>query len=404
MSYSLIITHGTTGLDVTELVQKIDWRGRKGTPTRSITVSFIDDDGAKHARAGIKVEEGYQCLYSVDGKERFRGLIMKTTQSDKKTEQFVAYDLGVYLTNNKDTFCYTNKTASEIFVDVCKRFGIPTGEVSACSYRIPELTKPKTTGWDVIADALSQDFKATGIRHFVSAAGGKLSLTTRRQNILQWVIEVNQNLSSYSYVCSIEDIVTRVKMLSDEGTVLAEERNTALEKKIGIFQDVNQPDETLSSAQIKKLCKSMLSEKSTTSRTLNLKVLGLPDVISGIGVFVIIPHLGLSRTFYVDDDAHTFDRGNHTMSLKLNYASDIVKEEAPATGGGKTYAVGDIVQFHGGSHYVSSTASSPASTNLKPGAARIAHLAPGAKHPYSLIYQNWAETHVYGWVDAGTFT
>lgn len=407
MSYSIIITHGSSAVEITSLVQKVVWGGRKGTPTRTLTVTLLDDDGFKHSRANIEVEEGYQCYFSIDGKERFRGLIMKTNQGDNKIESFVAYDLGISLTKNKDTFCYTNKTASEVFVDVCKRFGIPTGEVSGCSYRIPELTKPKTTAWDAIADAMSLDFDATGIRHFVSAAGGKVSLTTRRQNILQWVIEVDQNLTGYSYVRSIEDIVTRVKMLSDEGTVLAEERKTALESKIGIFQDVDQPDETLSAAQIKQLCKSMLDEKSTPSRTLQLNVRGIPDVISGIGVFVIIPHLGLSRTFYVDDDSHTFDRNNHTMTLKLNYATDVTQQQQePATGGSSsnTYSVGDVVQFAGGSHYVSSSASSPASTNLGAGAAKITQIATGAKHPYHLVYQDWSETHVYGWVDSGSFS
>ena len=45
-----------------------------------------------------------------------------------------------------------------------------------------------------------------------------------------------------------------------------------------------------------------------------------------------------------------------------------------------------------------------ASTNLSPGKAKITIIKKGAKHPYHLIYQNWAETHVYGWVDEGTFS
>jgi len=43
-------------------------------------------------------------------------------------------------------------------------------------------------------------------------------------------------------------------------------------------------------------------------------------------------------------------------------------------------------------------------TNLSPGKAKITIIKKGAKHPYHLIYQNWAETHVYGWVDEGTFS
>ena len=93
------------------------------------------------------------------------------------------YDSGIYLANNKDTFTYENKTASEVFRDCCTRFGLPMGEVAECTYKIPELTKPKTTAFDTIADALSLDFDATGIRHYVSSAKGKLSLLTRREKM-----------------------------------------------------------------------------------------------------------------------------------------------------------------------------------------------------------------------------
>lgn len=56
---------------------------------------------------------------------------------------FTAYDNGIYLSNNKDTFVYEDKTASDIFKDVCNRFGLPIGNVDNCTYRIPELTKAR---------------------------------------------------------------------------------------------------------------------------------------------------------------------------------------------------------------------------------------------------------------------
>ena len=124
------------------------------------------------------------------------------------------------------------------------------------------------------------------------------------------------------YTKSIENIKTRIKMLSDEGKVLAEAKNADLEKKIGTFQDIERPEETLNSAQITALAKSMLETESQPERSLEIEALGIPEVISGVGVFIIIPHLGLNRTFYVDADTHTFEDGKHTMSLTLNYASD----------------------------------------------------------------------------------
>lgn len=290
---SLIIIKGEQGYDVTQLVEKIRWRGRKGSSARTLVATLADDDGYKHARSEIDVEQGHQCIFSYDGAELFRGIIMSQTQSSKKSLTFTAYDNGIYLANNKDTFTYENKTASDVFRDCCSRFGLPVGEVAKCSYKIPELTKSKTTAFDAIADALSLDFDATGIRHYVASSKGKLSLLTRRENILQWVIEVGQNLVSYSYTKSIEDIKTRVKMISKEGTTVAEKKNAALEKTIGIFQEIEKPDESLTTAQVNDLVASILEEKSTPERTLNLEAVGIAEVISGIGVYIIIPELGL---------------------------------------------------------------------------------------------------------------
>lgn len=71
----------------------------------------------------------------------------------------------------------------------------------------------------------------------------------------------------------------------------------------------------------------------------------------------------------------------------------------------KTYKVGDIVNFHGGTHYVSSWKGSQGYP-ARAGKARI-FLGPdckgnGGAHPYSLIHTD-STSNVYGWVDKGTF-
>ncbi len=406
---TLIVIEGDKSYDVTELTEKIVWKGRKGSSARTLTATLIDDGGYKHPRSGVDVEEGHQCYFEYEGEELFRGIIMSQTQTQKKRLKFTAYDNGIYLANNKDTFTYENKTATEIFNDICTRFGLPVGEAASCSYKIPELTKSKTTAFDAICDALSLDYDATGIRHYVTSDKGNISLITRRQNVLQWVIETGQNLSTYSYSRSIEDVKTRVKMVSREGTTLAEKSNSALESKIGVMQDIQVPDESLTDAQINDLIATVLQEESTPSRTLEIDAVGIPDVISGIGVYMIIPELDLEQTFYVDEDTHTFEDNKHTMSLKLTLATDLDAEVVSSDSSGeKEYAVGDTVTFNGGYHYTSSNSSSPTGGTRKAGKAKLTLISKGAKHPYHLIGGEYNELggscNVYGWVDEGTFS
>lgn len=321
----LLVVKNKKTIDMTNLVQSVRWSGRKGSSARTITVTMIDDDGYRHARSGIDVADGNQCVFLVDGKERFRGILMNQNQGDKKQLKFKAYDNGIYLANNKDTFVYKNKTADQVFSDVCSRFGIPTGEVAKCSYKIPELTKSKTTGQDAVLDALSLDYKATGTRHFISSDKGKLSLLQRKDQVISFVVDGDANLYGYSYTKSIESIKTRVKMISKEGTTIAEKSNSALEQKIGIFQEIQQPDESLTKAQVKDLVGSVLDTLDDPEETLTLNILGDLDVISGKAILVKIPHLGISRAYYVDSDDHTFEDNMHTMSLTLTTAAEIKK-------------------------------------------------------------------------------
>ena len=321
----LLVVKNKKTIDMTNLVQAVRWSGRKGSSARTITVTMIDDDGYRHARSGIDVADGNQCVFLVDGKERFRGILMNQNQGDKKQLKFKAYDNGIYLANNKDTFVYKNKTADQVFSDVCSRFGIPTGEVAKCSYKIPELTKSKTTGQDAVLDALGLDYKATGTRHFISSDKGKLSLLQRKDQVISFVVDGDANLYGYSYTKSIESIKNRVKMISKEGTTLAEKSNSALEQKIGIFQEIQQPDESLTKAQVKDLVGSVLDTLDDPEETLTLNILGDPDVISGKAILVKIPHLGISRAYYVDSDDHTFEDNMHTMSLTLTTAAEIKK-------------------------------------------------------------------------------
>lgn len=321
----LLVVKNKKTIDMTNLVQSVRWSGRKGSSARTITVTMIDDDGYRHARSGIDVADGSQCVFLVNGKERFRGILMNQNQGDKKQLKFKAYDNGIYLANNKDTFVYKNKTADQVFSDVCSRFGIPTGEVAKCSYKIPELTKSKTTGQDAVLDALGLDYKATGTRHFISSDKGKLSLLQRKDQVISFVVDGDANLYGYSYTKSIESIKTRVKMISKEGTTIAEKSNSALEQKIGIFQEIQQPDESLTKAQVKDLVGSVLDTLDDPEETLTLNILGDPDVISGKAILVKIPHLGISRAYYVDSDDHTFEDNMHTMSLTLTTAAEIKK-------------------------------------------------------------------------------
>lgn len=321
-----VVVKGETGYDMTSLVESVVWSGRRGSAARSLKITLLDDEGYKHDRSGIDCEKGHQCAFYWKGQELFRGIIMNHSYSRKKLT-VIAYDAGIYLSNNKDTFNYSNKTATQIFNDCMARLNMDIGTVANTAYVIPELPKPKTSYFDVICDALSLTYKSTGARFYPLAMGGKISLLARREETLKWVIETGQNLIDFTYSKSIENTRTRIRLLTEEGTVLAEKVNNTLEDAIGTFQEVDTPDDTLNAAQLDDLAASMLEEKGAPVQSFQVKALGIPDVYSGKCVYITVKELGVARTFFLDEDTHTFKGEYHSMKLKLNFTVDIATIE-----------------------------------------------------------------------------
>lgn len=64
----------------------------------------------------------------------------------------------------------------------------------------------------------------------------------------------------------------------------------------------------------------------------------------------------------------------------------------------KRYAVGDVVNFVGKTHY--SSASALTGSSCKAGQAKITAISNNARHPYHLVRVNGGESTVYGWVNA----
>lgn len=319
----LYIYHGKKGWDVSKLVEEITWSGRKSSLARSLDITLLDDDSSSQSRVNIDVEKGYTCVFRWKGKEKFRGIIMKQNQGANKRLKLKAYDECIYLSNSQDSFSYKNKTATQIFKDCIKRAGLSCGTSVNTGHKIKSLVKQKTYYSDCLLDSLSTTYKKTKKRYYIRADGGKVSLLRRKEHTTQFVLEVGENVTDYTYSKSIEKIKTRFRIYSDKGKVVYEKKNAALEKKIGRFMMVETAKEKQNDAQIRKLVNNMVSENGNPEESLSVSTLGIISAISGSCLYAIIPHLGIKRTFYIDEDKHVFKGENHTMTLTLNFATDI---------------------------------------------------------------------------------
>lgn len=153
---------------------------------------------------------------------------------------------------------------------------------------------------------------------------------------------------------------------------------------------------------------AQVNQSNEQATTISGKIWPNPKICAGI--CVTISGMGKANGKYfvdkstveVSDSRTTQSVELHKCQTRLTYTPKPKQKPQPAK---KSYKVGDIVNFHGGTHYVSSWPGARG-YSARAGKAKIT-LGPdcagnGKAHPWHLIHID-SSSNVYGWVDEGTF-
>ncbi len=156
--------------------------------------------------------------------------------------------------------------------------------------------------------------------------------------------------------------------------------------------------------EAKELAAQNLRLHNKFSRTVQFTLTGDTRILAGLNVR-LAGWGGWDGKYMVRQAKHSVGSGGYTVTVNARQ----VQADSPQEGSeeAEEYAVGDVVEFHGGYHYETSYSSSPVGGMRTAGKAKIYAINPGAPHPYSLIGGAYNDlggsSNVYGWVDAGTF-
>ncbi|TLS53397.1 hypothetical protein FE782_03755 [Paenibacillus antri] len=311
------------GLTVDPIVQSVTWSGEVHAAARRVDIAISNTiDGDTQA---IPFEVGRELTVLYDGTEIFRGVIFETFIDINGQATVRAYDENIYLTKNTDSKAFVKVTASEIIRKLCVDFGIPVGTIADTGYVIPRLLFRDQTLWEMMTIALTDSRKQNGRRFYLYSRNGLLNLTERKDMAVKGTIEAGYNILGASYIQSIEDTRTSVKIIggNDEAPIVATQEDPEMKSLFGTMQHLEYVDGDATKSQVEQLAKQRLKDLAVIDDEASVDALGNIDVVAGAAVYVREPMTGIVGAYYVSADVHTFEGGVHRMNLTLTATDDL---------------------------------------------------------------------------------
>ena len=388
--------------DITEYVSAMSWGGSKSEMARKLELKLVNaplDQNVKKLNIAL-ADPIY--LFADDGKtELFRGFITEREASSVTgVVSYVAYDILFYTLKSKATYNFSGKTAEAIAQMVCNDLEIPVGSLASTGISQKLIVQQKTI-YEIISEAYKQATQQNGKSYIIRAKKGKLCVELVGGLVCEIELADDSNIISSKYKETLNSMVNRVRIYDGEGNPQGMVQNDA-DLKYGVFQEVYTKEEGKDATTT---AKSMFKG---VEKTFTLECVDFTGAITGAGAIVKDSSTGLSGEVWIDADTHTYQNGVGTMSLTVTLKNPPIPEEKKEEKKeekveSKEYKVGDVVQFNGGNHYVSSTATKSGGSPSA-GPAKITIINKGSAHPYHLVTEDWGKTHVWGWVDEGSFS
>ncbi|OJT54799.1 phage portal protein [Bacillus altitudinis] len=311
-----------------ELVtESVTLQGQRYQAPRSIQANIITKQGSQ---TYYRVSEGDTVLFKWKGKELFRGIVFSRTPVEGKLT-FTAYDMLQYLVKNQDVYVFSNQRADQILRRIGADFQIPMTSIVNTGHVMKSLVfKNDTSLYDIILKALKETKRQTGRNYQIYSTKGKMGLRAWPDPEDVWVIESGVNLIGYQYSTSIEETATRVKMrtsVDEQGKnkkkgsksdIVVIEQDKAGQSQYGILQHVETVTGQINQPQLQKRAKVRLAEKKGVKQEVkSIQALGIPELQSGLPIYLKIPEINIKKTYWIDQDKHEFNGVKHTMTIDV---------------------------------------------------------------------------------------
>ncbi len=400
----IVMDESGTQYNINDYIQNLGWEENENEIAVRCSFTAKNDNTSKGYLSDIIKPGCLVGIFASDGtidKEVARGYVETWNPVEKNggdSLKCTCYDELYKLQKSQDNRYYPSGTGTKAALQgIFNDWEIPQGE-----YDGPNVSHGKTVCnnkylSDIMLELLDDAEKKGGGKCIIRASKGRVSVLKRGSNKDVYVFRAD-NTQSFSQSVSVANLITRVKVVgkADDDGRRSVEATLNGSTQYGIRQRIytRGSDETLDAA--KTAAQEILNGEGRVERKMTVQSPDVPFIRKGDLVYIISSTV--SNYYYVNSIQHSADVYGMTMELERAQQEAAENEEEEK----KEYNVGDIVNFHGGTHYVSSYPGSKG-YNARAGMAKITIKdGSGKAHPWHLIHTD-SGSNVYGWVDDGTF-
>ena len=320
MEIKLLLQHGSQVYDATPILEGgVEWYA-----------SILGKAGRlkfKVVRDGIvNFVEGDKVTLYVNGMSRFSGFVMTKERTGEQIISVTAYDQMFYLTRNKATYVFVNKSAKEVIQTIGADYGLTVGQISDSGWKMPQRIEEGETLVDIILSALEICGQATGKEYFLYDQAGALVVKERGELVTDAVLRCDGGISDYTYRTDISRDTYNAVQLYHAGRKETERKAYLAEKadkvkEWGRLQYYKRVAYTLNEAQLRELAENILQEKSRVVKKLVVEnINGGMLLTAGNSVWLEIPDLAeisLTGMALIEGCTHVFEDGEHRMRLEI---------------------------------------------------------------------------------------
>ena len=310
-----------SGKDITEMLSGITWSGDYKQCSRKLEFDVlyaINDSNQPVFLPDI----GDKVVMSYNGTKVFSGVVWDRDLTSKG--QFIkvtCMDYMIYVNKSTVSYNFKDTTAEDITAKVCGDLGLPISSLEATGVKInlPAINK---NAYDVIMMAYTKAAEVTGKKYMPTFAWEGVAVIEKGNQTIDYHLDYDYNIEGTQFTESMENMVSRVIVLDDKGSIVNTVENSEWIQTYGIIQAAINDTENSGKkeyAAYKDIATIAKNTLKAPEKKANVDALGNIAAITGAAVVVTDKHTGLNGLFYIDGDSHTYVNNVYEMKLTLSF-------------------------------------------------------------------------------------